>query len=266
MRVLMIGDVVGRPGRLAVSALLPDLRRSQNIDFVVCNGENAAGGRGLTSGTAGELFAAGVDVITSGNHIWNQREVIPYLDSEPRVLRPLNYPPGVPGRGHTIYKDVLVVNLLGRVFLGNFDDPFRLADQLLESLPLRPACLLIDFHAEATSEKVLAGWYFDGRASAVFGTHTHVPTCDARLLPGGTAHVSDVGMVGPRDSVLGVKPERVRAFLTTLMPARFDLAEGPVAFNSVLVDVDESSGRAVAVQRLDRVVDVEKTHGRRADE
>ena len=145
-------------------------------------------------------------MITSGNHIWNQREIVPYLDHETRVLRPLNYPPGVPGRGHVIYRDVLVINLIGRVFLGNFDDPLRSVDELLAALPHRPRVVLVDFHGEATSEKVLIGWYLDGRARGVFGTHTHVPTADARILPQGTAHVSDLGMVGPRDSVLGVAP------------------------------------------------------------
>ena len=258
MRILMIGDVVGRGGRQAVALLLPQLRRARAIDFVVANGENAAGGRGLTPRTAAELFEAGVDVITSGNHIWNQREIVPYLENEARVLRPLNYPPGVPGHGHVIHRDVLVINLIGRVFLGNFEEPFRRVDELLAGLSYRPVVTVVDFHAEATSEKVLAGWYLDGRVSAVFGTHTHVPTCDTRVLPQGTAHVSDVGMVGPLNSVLGVEPERIRAHLTTLLPARFTLAGGPVSFNSVLVEVDEASGRAVSVERVDRVVDVEK--------
>ena len=261
MRILMIGDVVGRGGRQAVALLLPRLRRERAIDFVVANGENAAGGRGLTPATANDLFQAGVDVITSGNHIWKQREIVPYLDHEPRVLRPLNYPPGVPGHGHVIYRDVLVINLIGRVFLGNFDEPFRRVDELLARLEYQPTVVVVDFHAEATSEKVLAGWYLDGRVSAVFGTHTHVPTCDHRVLPQGTAHVSDVGMVGPLNSVLGVEPERIKAHLTTLMPAHFTLAEGPISFNSVLVEVDEFRGRAVSVERLDRVVDVEKAVG-----
>ncbi|MDA8219459.1 MAG: TIGR00282 family metallophosphoesterase [Dehalococcoidales bacterium] len=258
MRILMIGDLVGRGARRAVRMLVPQIRHERRVDFVVANGENAAGGRGLTPATASEIFAAGVDVITSGNHIWDQREVIPYLDSEPRVLRPLNYPPGVPGHGHVMYRDVLVVNLSGRVFLGNFDCPFRTADRLLAELEGRPRAIVVDFHAEATSEKVLSGWYFDGRVTAVVGTHTHVPTCDTRVLPKGTAHVSDLGMVGPLNSVLGVEPERVKAHLTTLMPARFKIADGPIVFNSVLVELDETTGRAVAIERLDRIVEVDK--------
>lgn len=238
--------------------LVPQLREEQGIDFVVANGENAAGGRGLTPATAAEIFGAGVDVITTGNHIWDQREIIPYLDSEPRVLRPLNYAPGVPGRGHVIYKDVLVINLTGRVFMGNYDSPYQGVDALLEKLRDRPPVVLVDFHAEATSEKVLIGWYLAGRVSAVVGTHTHVPTCDARVLPGGTAHVSDLGMVGPLNSVLGVEPERVKAHLTTQMPARFTLAKGPISFNSVIVDIDDTTGKALSITRYDRVVDTER--------
>ncbi len=254
MRILMIGDIVGRGARRAVRLLVPQLRRSLGLDFVIANGENAAGGRGLTPATAAEIFAAGVDVITTGNHIWDQREAIALLDNEPRVLRPLNFPPGVPGRGHVLYRDVLVVNLTGRVFLGNYDSPYRAIDELLANPPGYALATIVDFHAEATSEKVLCGWYLDGRVSAVLGTHTHVPTCDARVLPKGTAHVSDVGMVGPLNSVLGVEPERVKAHLTTLMPARFTVAGGPVVFNSVLVQVDEASGKAVAIERIDRIV------------
>ena len=251
----MIGDIVGKGARRTVRLLVPQLRRTLGLDFVIANGENAAGGRGLTPATAAEIFDAGVDVITTGNHIWDQREIIPYLDSEPRVLRPLNFPPGVPGRGHVVLRDVMVVNLTGRVFLDAYDSPFRAIDELLAALPARPPTTVVDFHAEATSEKVLFGWYLDGRVSAVLGTHTHVPTCDARVLPRGTAHVSDVGMVGPLNSVLGVEPERVKAHLTTLMPARFTVAGGPVVFNSVLVDVDDATGRAIAIERVDRIVE-----------
>ena len=187
MRVLMIGDVVGRPGRRAVSALLPELRRELHLDLVVANGENAAGGHGITLDTANELLAGGVDIITSGNHIWDQREIIPHLDSTLPLLRPLNYPPGTPGRGYVRVGDVLIVNLMGRVFIGNFDCPFRAMDQLLEELSGSSKVIVVDLHAEATSEKVAMGWYLDGRVSAVVGTHTHVATADTRLLPKGTA-------------------------------------------------------------------------------
>lgn len=261
----MIGDVVGRGARRAVALMVPQLRRDRGVDFVIANGENAAGGRGLTPGTAQELFDAGVDVITSGNHIWDQREIIPFLDAEPRVLRPLNFPPGVPGHGHLLHKGVLVVNLSGRVFLGNYDCPFRTVDELLARPGERPLATVVDFHAEATSEKVVFGFYLDGRVSAVLGTHTHVPTADARVLPKGTAHVSDVGMVGPLHSVLGVEVPRVVAHLRTLMPARFKVAEGPVSFNSVLVQVDEGSGLATAIERIDKVID-EKNLGGSGDD
>lgn len=257
----MIGDIVGRDARRAVRLMVPQLRAARGVDFVVANGENAAGGRGLTPATATEIFDAGVDVITTGNHIWDQREIIPYLDAEPRVLRPLNYAPGVPGRGHVLHKRVLVANLSGRVFLGNFDCPFRAIDGLLSRLDERPAAIIVDFHAEATSEKVVFGFYLDGRVSAVLGTHTHVATADARVLPKGTAHVADVGMVGPLNSVLGVETGRVIAHLTTAMPARFKVADGPVLFNSVLVHVDEASGLATAIERVDKVIDAKNLEG-----
>ena len=255
VRTLMIGDVIGRPGRTAVSSLLPGLRDELNIDLVVANGENAAGGFGLTLDTADELLAAGVDVITSGNHIWDQREIVPHLDEDIPVLRPLNYPPAAPGRGHVVIKGVLVVNLIGRVFVGTFDDPFRTIADLLETQEERPAITLVDFHAEATSEKAALGWYLDGRVSAVIGTHTHVATADARLLPKGTAYVSDVGMVGPIDSIIGVRPQEVLDRFLTQVPRRLVVeAKGPVRFNSVLIDVDET-GLASSIERIDRVVE-----------
>ncbi|MFQ5987737.1 MAG: YmdB family metallophosphoesterase, partial [Dehalococcoidia bacterium] len=203
MRILMVGDVIGRPGRRAVRTLLPGLRQEYNVDLVIANSENAAGGLGLTTETAEELLDFGVDVLTSGNHIWDQKEILPALDGDLAILRPLNYPPGVPGRGYLIKGEVLVVNLVGRTFMGNFDCPFRTMDQLLEELSDRPSVIIVDFHGEATSEKVALGWYLDGRVSALLGTHTHVGTIDARLLPKGTAFITDVGMTGPVDSVIG---------------------------------------------------------------
>lgn len=252
MRILMVGDVIGRPGRRAVGAVLPELRQEYKIDLVIANGENAAGGIGLTKETAEELFEAGVDIITSGNHIWDQREIIPTLDSELAILRPLNYPPGVPGRGHIIKGQALVVNLVGRTFMGNFDCPFRAMDQLLEELAEKPSVAIVDFHAEATSEKMALGWYLDGRVSAVLGTHTHVGTIDARLLPNGTAFITDVGMTGPTDSVIGDDTDAViRRFLTQL-PHRLSVGKGGVVINSVLVEVEEGTGKAVNILRIDR--------------
>lgn len=252
MRILMIGDVIGRPGRRAVQVLLPNLRQEYSIDLVIANGENAAGGLGLTRETAEELFASGIDVITSGNHIWDHKEIIPSLDSELAILRPLNYPPGVPGRGYLTKGKVLVVNLLGRTFIGNFDCPFRAMDQLLEELVDKPPVIIADFHAEATSEKVAMGRYLDGRVSAVLGTHTHVGTIDARLLPEGTAYVTDVGMTGPLESVIGDDADAViRRFLTQL-PHRLSVGKGSVVLNSVLVEVEESTGVAKSIVRIDK--------------
>ncbi len=252
MRILCIGDIIGKPGRRAAAALLPDLRDELRVDAVIANGENAAGGRGLTVNTAKEIFAAGVDVITSGNHIWDQAEIIPFLEGDPRVLRPANYPAGVPGRGVAHIGALTVINLMGRTFMYEIDDPFRCADRLIESEA--DGAVLVDMHAEATSEKVAMGWYLDGRVAAVFGTHTHVPTADQRVLPKGTAFVTDLGMCGPRDSIIGVEVEAVLRKFLTGMPARFTVAEKSkaVQFNSVLIDVDDASGRARSIERVDR--------------
>ena len=232
-------------------ALLPKLRKKHKIDFVVANGENAAGGIGLTPDTAEDLFRAGVDVITSGNHIWHHKNVIPYLDEEPRVLRPLNMPPGVPGRGYLITKQAMVISMLGRVFVGNYDCPFRGMDRLLEEVTDRPPVILIDFHGEATAEKIALGWYLDGRVTAVVGTHTHVGTIDTRILPRGTAYVTDIGMVGPIDSIIGDNTDSVLDRFLTLMPHRLSVGKGKVIFNSVLIEVEEESGQALNIERLD---------------
>ena len=252
MRILTIGDIVGRPGRLAVTRFLPPLIEEHGIDFVIANGENAAGGFGLTLQTARELYDAGVDVITSGNHIWAQKEIIPYLDTDAPVLRPLNYPPGVPGRGWLIKGGVMVVNLIGRVFMREYDDPFRAMDALLAEVTDRPKIIFVDFHAEATSEKVALGYYLDGRVSALLGTHTHVGTIDAMVLKGGTAYVSDIGMTGPADSVIGDEKDLVLERFLTLMPNRLVVANGRPVFTSILVDVDEATGMATHIERLSR--------------
>ena len=249
----MVGDVVGRPGRRAVKTLLPGLRQEYGIHLVVANAENAAGGFGLTQPTAEELLQAGVDVLTSGNHIWDQKEIIPHLDTDIPLIRPLNYSPGAPGKGYLIKKDVLVVNLVGRTFMGHFDCPFRAIDQLLTEQSRH--LVLVDFHAEATSEKIAMGWFLDGRVSTVFGTHTHVGTVDTRLLPHGTAYVTDVGMVGPTDSVIGNQVEAVLHRFLTGLPTRLPVPNGPVTFNSVLVDVDETSGKATNIVRIDRALE-----------
>ena len=248
MLILAIGDVVGKPGRKAVSQLLPDLRQQYGIDLVIANGENAAGGIGLTLSTAKELLDSGVDVLTSGNHIWVHKEIIPHLDSEMPILRPLNYPPGVPGKGHIVIGQVAVVNLMGRVFIGDLDCPFRAMDQLLSELEQR--VIVVDFHAEATSEKVAMGRYLDGRVSAVLGTHTHVGTIDAQILPRGTAYVSDIGMTGPLDSVIGDDTEAVLQRFLTRIPHRLSVGKGKTALNAMLVKVDDETGKAISIDRI----------------
>lgn len=256
MRVLFVGDVVGRPGRTAVARLLPELRRDLAVDLAVVNGENAAGGAGLTGEIARELHDAGADIVTNGNHVWDQRSFATEIGSLDFAIRPLNLPPGNPGRGWVVARGALVVNAIGRVFMRAYDDPFRAVDALLTELGSDcPRVRILDWHAEATSEKVAMGWHLDGRFSAVLGSHTHVPTADARILPRGTAHVSDTGMVGPRDSVLGIRPEIIVERFLTGMPKRFEVADGPVTFNSVLVDVDDTTGLARSIERVDRVLE-----------
>ena len=235
--------------------ILPGLYSEYNIDLVVGNGENAAGGLGLTPSTAEELFDSGIDVITTGNHIWAYKEIIPYFDSEPPLLRPLNYPPTNPGRGYLLKNNVLIVNLVGRVFIGNFDCPFRAMDQLLAEFEHKSMPIIVDFHAEATSEKVAMGKYLDGRVSAVLGTHTHVGTIDAHILPGGTAYVTDIGMVGPIDSVIGDDPDSVINRFLTQIPSRLSVGKGKVSFDAILVEVDEKTGKAVDIKRIQKVVD-----------
>jgi hypothetical protein len=250
----MMGDVVGKPGRRAIQTLLPEMRRQYGVDFAIANGENAAGGRGMTQETTEDLLQAGVDVITTGNHIWDNREIIPYLDSELPVIRPLNFPQGVPGRGHIVKNGILVVNLIGRVFMGNWDCPFRTVDKLLADKQDRPPVVLVDMHAEATSEKNAMGWYLNGRVSAVLGTHTHIGTVDTRILTKGTAYVTDIGMVGPSNSIIGDEVADVLERFLTAMPNRLNVASGPVLFSSVLVEVDEHSGKALSITRINKEV------------
>ncbi len=255
MRILMVGDVMGKPGRQAALEQIPQLRVQRGVDFVVVNGENAAGGIGITPDIANAFLKPGLaDVITLGNHAWGKREIYPILDEEPRLLRPANYPPGSPGRGFGAYEGawgtVGVVSLQGRTFMEPTDDPFRAIDAILETLHKRTPVVLIDFHAEATSEKVAFGWHVAGRASAVIGTHTHIQTADERILPGGTAYLTDVGMTGPMDSVIGMSRAIVLSRFTTGLPARFEVAEGEAQLSGVLIDVDAATGQAAAIERL----------------
>jgi 2',3'-cyclic-nucleotide 2'-phosphodiesterase len=255
MRILFIGDVFAKIGRDLVRRAVPGLVLRYEIDLVIANGENAAGGFGLTRETADELFKAGAEVLTSGNHVWDKRELLAFIDDEPRLLRPLNYPPGTPGHGSIIVTTttgdrVGVVNVMGRVFMTPIDDPFRAARAEVERLRATTPLVFVDMHAEATSEKIAMGWHLDGLATAVVGTHTHVQTADGRVLPGGTAYITDVGMTGPHDGVIGVERDAiVRRFLTGL-PSKFDTAKGTPLLHAVVVDADRDTGRASAIERL----------------
>jgi metallophosphoesterase (TIGR00282 family) len=253
--VLVIGDVIGRPGRRAVARLMPGIIEKYGVDLVVANAENIAGGIGVTIATAQELLDAGVNVLTSGNHVWAEKEIIPHLDGDLPLLRPLNYPLGVPGRGYLVAGQTMVVNLIGRTFMGNFDCPFRAMDRLLGELETQPPVIIVDFHAEATSEKVALGRYLDGRVSAVLGTHTHVGTTDAQLLPRGTAYVTDIGMTGPIDSIIGDDIEAVTRRFLTMIPHRLSVGKGKVVLNAVLLEVDEASGRALSIERIAQEVE-----------
>ncbi len=260
MRILFIGDIFGRPGRIIVKERLSGLVREHAIDLIIANGENSAAGFGITPALAEDLFELGIDVITTGNHIWDKREIVDYFESADgdehsparRLLRPANYPVGMPGWG--VYEgrkgkvSYAVINLQGRVFMASNDDPFRVADQLIRDIKAK--IIFVDLHAEATSEKVSLGWYLDGRVTAVVGTHTHIPTADERVLPGGTAYITDVGMSGPYDSVIGVQKELVVGKFLSNMPVRFEPATGDVRLCAVVVDCDENTGHATSIQRL----------------
>jgi hypothetical protein len=254
-RILFVADVVGSPGRDAVKAILPNLKKELAPHLTILNGENSAGGFGITGKLVAELRASGADVITTGNHVFAQKDFLPELSKLERVLRPANYPPRAPGVGWCVVEagghQVLVMNLMGRIFVEALDDPFRAADAILAEHP-DVKIVFCDMHAEATSEKTAMGWHLDGRASAVVGTHTHIPTADARVLPGGTAYVTDVGMVGPRDGCIGMDKDVVLQRFLTGVPARFVVASGPVTFNSVLVTINSSTGRATSIQRIDK--------------
>ncbi|MFV2062561.1 MAG: TIGR00282 family metallophosphoesterase [Chloroflexota bacterium] len=263
LRVLMIGDLIGKPGRQTMERELAGIRADRGIDLVTANGENVAGGMGLTMSTANALFGSGVDVITSGNHIWDKREIIPELDREERILRPLNYGQNnVPGHGWGIFhaadgSEVAVINAQGRSTMIPIENPFTEMDRLLdEGADELPPVRLVDFHCELTSEKTAFGLYLDGRVSAVVGTHTHVPTADQRVLARGTAYTSDLGMTGPLDSVIGFEPETVLPRFINGMPTRFAVGSGPVVFNALLIDIETDTGRARSVERIARIIEV----------
>jgi hypothetical protein len=257
MKILFIGDTVGKAGRAIVHQYLKDLQEKLAVDLTILNCENAAAGFGVTPKIADEFFDWGIDVLTSGNHIWDKKEIMPYLAKNSRILRPANYPEDNPGRGVTILKtrsgeDAAVLNLQGRVFMPSTDDPFRVADAELAKIPKHIKVIFVDMHGEATSEKVAMGWYLDGRVSAVVGTHTHIPTADETILPGGTAYLTDVGMAGPFYSVIGViKEDVIRRFLTSI-PDKFESASQDARLNGVFVDVDSATGKARTIERIHR--------------
>ncbi|MDA8352741.1 MAG: TIGR00282 family metallophosphoesterase [Firmicutes bacterium] len=253
MRLLLVGDIVGSPGRKALREYLPRIKRAKSPDLIVVNGENAADGRGITRAIAGEFFGMGVDGITLGNHTWDKREIFDFIDDEPRIVRPANYPEGTPGQGYTHLRfsrgKLVVISLMGRTFLSSLECPFRTADAILKSLK-ENVPVLVDFHAETTSEKQALAWYLDGRVSAVIGTHTHVQTADERILPGGTAYLTDVGMVGPYDGILGMDKDLIVKRFLTQLPVRFEVATGKVQLNAVLLDLDPATGMASDIRRI----------------
>jgi 2',3'-cyclic-nucleotide 2'-phosphodiesterase len=260
MKILFLGDIVGEPGRKGVREKLGGMREKHGADFCIANGENSAGGAGITPRIAEYLFAGGVDVITLGDHTWDNREVLGIIDREPRVIRPANYPEGAPGKGFVVVsnkagKKIGVINLLGRQFLKFHPDcPFRKIDELLASLEKETKILVIDFHAEATAEKIAFGRYVDGRVSAVFGTHTHVPTADSQVFPKGTGYITDVGMCGPHDSVIGTQVDPVIKRMLSQLPQKFSMADRDVRINGALVEIDEVTGKALSMKRVCEVV------------
>ncbi len=256
MRILFIGDIIGKKGRRTVKEVIYKVIEEHHVDLCLANGENAAGGFGITPGIAEELFDQPIDVLTSGNHIWDRKEIIDYIEKEKCLLRPANYPQEAPGRGSVIFTTttglkVGILNLEGRVFVSNIECPFKTATREITALKKQTSIIIVDFHAEATSEKVAMGWFLDGKVSAVVGTHTHVQTADERILPGGTAYITDVGMTGPRDSVIGIKKEQVLERFLTNVPQRFECAGGQGMFCAAIIDVDENTGLANTIHRLD---------------
>lgn len=259
MNVLFIGDIVGNPGRKAAKEMIQKLKKEMRIDFCIANGENSAGGSGITYVVAQELYKSGIDAITLGNHTWSKREITNFIDSDARIVRPANYPAELPGRGSAIISGenakIGVVNLLGRVYMDSIDCPFKAAEREIEHLKNFVKVVLVDMHAEATSEKSAMAWHLDGRVSCVLGTHTHVQTADERILPCGTAYISDVGMTGPYDGIIGVNRDIVIEKFITHMPLKFEIAHGPVQFNAVYLEIDEKTGKTENIRRIYHIMD-----------
>jgi len=254
LRILMIGDIVGRPGRTIVREKLLYLKNKYEVDFVIANGENAAGGNGITEKIAQELFISGIDFLTMGNHVWDNKDVFNFIETENRMTRPANYPIA-PGKGYQIVQVgkgpmIGIINISGRTFMPPLDCPFKTADNIIQKISSVTNIILVDFHAEATSEKIAMGWYLDGRVTLVAGTHTHVQTADEKILTNGTAYITDVGMTGPINSVLGIEKEKVINKFVAQMPVRFEVAKGPAELNGILVDINELTGKALAIERI----------------
>ena len=257
MNVLLLGDIVGKPGREIIAKALPKLKEKGKIDFVIANAENASGGSGIVPKVADELFNSGVDAITSGDHIWKRSEIFELLNTEKRILRPLNFPSSSPGQGSSVFKtktgkNVGVINVNGRVFMDPLECPFKTSLKAAEELSKETNIIIVDMHAEATSEKVALGWYLDGKVSAVLGTHTHIQTADEKILPKGTAYITDAGMTGPYDSVIGRKVEDVLQRFLTLLPTRFEVAESNIQLHGALLDIDNKTGKAVSIERVQK--------------
>jgi metallophosphoesterase (TIGR00282 family) len=260
MKILFIGDIVGSPGRQVIKKLLPGLKKEYSLDFVIANAENASGGSGITAVVAEELFTSGVDVLTSGDHIWKKREIFELINQEERILRPVNFPSGAPGRGECVFKTsggskIGVINVQGRVFMEALECPFRAARKAIELLSKETKVIIIDIHAEATSEKVALGWYVDGLASAVLGTHTHIQTADEKILPQGCAYITDAGMTGPYDSVIGRRKEDVLERFLSSIPVRFEVADADIQLHGVVLDIDQATGKARSIVRVQKKLD-----------
>ena len=259
MRILAVGDVVGRSGRKAFADYTPKLKAEKNIDIVVVNGENAAHGKGITYSTFMELLSGGADIITSGNHIWDNKDVMKIIDQEPFLIRPANYPEGAPGKGYCIYpyraKNIGVINLSGRTFMQAIDCPFVKSMEIIKEIKNHCDVILLDFHAEATSEKLAVGFYLDGKVTAIWGTHTHVQTADERILPNGSAYITDIGMVGAYNSVLGICPEIVIEKFLTAMPTKFEVEEGPCIYCGIIFDLDDNTNKVVNIERIQQVIE-----------
>jgi len=254
MKILVIGDIVGRPGREAIKELLPKLKQKYHLDLVIANGENVAGGSGITPKLAKELFNIGINIITSGDHIWKRKEIFPFLETEKNLLRPANYPLSAPGRGTTTVEKnsvrIGVINLEGRIFMEGIRSPFEVAEEEISKLTKDTKIIIVDFHAEATSEKICLGWYLDGKVSAVLGTHTHIQTADENILPNGTAYITDLGMTGPYDSVIGREKKNVLQRFIMQVPTRFEVAKGDVHLCGAILEIDTKTGKSISIMRV----------------